>query len=134
MDSPPAEILTVAFPDWEGSACETAVTLKLGGLGMVSGEVYRPSLVIVPKAVFGFPEGIPFTFQFTAELLVPETVAANCWVTGHCAALTFSATEVGKTVTPIVTSMLAEADLVESACAIAVTVTFGGEGGTGGAV
>ena len=61
-------------------------------------------------------------------------MAANCWLTGHCALLTFSETVAGDTVTPMVTVTLAEADFVLSAWAMAVMVTFGGVGGTGGAV
>ena len=59
----------------------SAGTLKFGGLGIASGEVYKPEAVIVPNVVFGSPGGNPFTVQSTAELLLPLTTAVNCCCT-----------------------------------------------------
>ena len=66
---------TLALPDFDGSACETAFTNTPGELGKDEGAVYNPELVIVPTVAF--PSGMPFTFQFTAVLDVPVTVAKN---------------------------------------------------------
>ena len=41
-----------------------------------AGAVYKPEEVTIP--VERFPPGVPLTSQFTAVLLVPETVALNC--------------------------------------------------------
>ena len=131
---PPAETVTAALADWEESAWEVAVTPNFGGLGMVAGGAYNPAVVMVPKVAFGSPAGNPFTLHSTLELLVPITVAANCWLTGHCALFKFSAAVTGETATPMVTVTLAEADFVLSAWAMAVMVTFAGVGGAEGAV
>src|SRR5947208_3587434 len=127
---PPAEIPTPAFPERVGSACEVAVTVKLGGLGIALGEVYKPDVVIVPNVVFGSPGGNPFTVQSTAELPLPFTVAVNCC----CTPPMFSETEFGETATPTATVMLAEPLFVGSACDDAATVTVAGLGTVFGAV
>src|SRR3989442_4113521 len=127
---PPAEIATPAFPDRVGSACAVAVTLKFGGLGIALGELYKPDAVIVPNVVFGSPGGNPLTVQSTPVFAVPVTTASNCC----CVPPTFSNTEMGETLTPIVIVTLAEALFVASACEIAVTVAAGGFGTILGAV
>lgn len=89
---------------------------------------------MLPKAGLGSPAGMPLTLQLTLLSLVPATVAANCCVIVHCELLRPSAATAGRTVTPIVTVTLAEADLVVSARDTAVIMTEGGEGGVAGAV
>jgi hypothetical protein len=64
-----------ALSDTAVSAVLCAVTLtELEGT--VLGALYKPDEVMVPTAEF--PPTAPFTSQFTAVLLVPETVALNC--------------------------------------------------------
>ena len=66
---------TAALSDAALSAALCAVTLiELEGTEW--GAVYKPDEVMVPTAEF--PPTAPFTSQFTALLLVPETVALNC--------------------------------------------------------
>jgi len=63
-----------------GSACAAAVTLKLVGVGRVTGAVYIPLPSIVPNV--SFPPATPFTDQFTPWLEELCTVAVNCCVCG----------------------------------------------------
>src|ERR1700682_3606631 len=58
--------------------CKTAVTITVGGLGIELGAVNRPEALIVPTV--GFPPGIAFTCQVTAELPAFCTAAVNCTV------------------------------------------------------
>jgi hypothetical protein len=72
----------------------------------------------------------PLTIHVTAVLVVPVTVAVNCWVV-----LTLMDADVGETV--IATGVIvtaAAADLVLSACEVTVTVTVFGLGAVPGAV
>ncbi len=72
------------------------------------GAVKRPEVLMVP----------PVALQVTAVLLVPVTVAVNCWVPP-----VLSEAEVGAILTATeVTVMVEEADLVGSATLVAVTV------------
>ena len=74
----------------------------------VVGAVYRPVLETVP----------PVVDQVTAVLVLPVTVAVNCWGAPVC-----SDAEVGLMLTEIrVTETVAEADFVVSATLVAVTV------------
>ncbi len=84
---------------------------------------------MLPQAAPEQPE--PDTDQVTAVLLVFSTVAENDWV-----ALTCKVAVEGATATEIAgsTVTLAEADLLMSACEVAVTVTVAGEGTVAGAV
>jgi hypothetical protein len=66
--------VTVAVPDFVGSACDVAVTVTCDGFGAVAGAVYNPAAEIVPFAV------PPPTLQVTAVFEVPDTVAVNCCV------------------------------------------------------
>lgn len=80
------------------------------------------------------PPAIPFTSQVTDELAAPFTVAVNCWV-----AKLATLAVLGNTLTVLapvvaVTVTLADPDLVESACEIAVTLTVAGFGTVAGAV
>ena len=74
-----------------------------------------------------------FTCQVTAVLLVFCKVAVNC-----CVAPVFNVAEVGEMEMLITAEVVivswADADLVESACEMAVTVTVGGLGTVAGAV
>ena len=68
--------VTIAEPESDAFAEETAVTVTVAGLGIVLGAVYNPVDVIVPAAAL--PPGAPFTCQITAVFVVPVTVAMNC--------------------------------------------------------
>jgi hypothetical protein len=52
--------------------------VKVFGLGILVGGVYRPVAEIVPVALL--PPATPFTCQVTAVLVVFVTVADNCTV------------------------------------------------------
>ena len=65
----------VALADALGWAALCAVTTT-AIVGMVLGAVYRPPAEILPTV--DVPPKFPLTSQFTAVLLVPETVAENC--------------------------------------------------------
>lgn len=71
-------IFTLPVADLVLSAIEVAVTVTVGELGMEEGAVYKPLLEIVPHADPLQPE--PATLQVTAVLLLPVTLAVNCWV------------------------------------------------------
>ncbi len=111
------------------SACEVAVTFTVGGFGTVEGAVYKPAEVTVPHAEPVQP--VPLTVQATAVLVLPLIVAWNC----RCAPTVTSAVA-GEMATDIGTAIftLAGADLLVSACDVAVTVTEGGFGTIAGAV
>ena len=85
--------------------------------------------MIVPHAAPLQPA--PETLQVTAVFVVPVTVAVNC-----CEAAVATFVEVGETetTTGAITVTVAEADLVGSACEVAVTVTVAGLGTALGAV
>jgi len=78
--------LTLALADWVASATLVAVMMTLCPALIVAGAVYRPVLESAPTA--GLSD------QVTLVLLVPVTVAVNCWL---CEAVRF--TEVGPMVT-----------------------------------
>src|SRR2546425_13091759 len=82
-----ANTVTVADPDEEGFACETAVTVTSAAtlppplvdvVGTEFGAWYTPKVEIVP--VVAFPPVIPFTSQATAPLGCPLMLAVNCCV------------------------------------------------------
>jgi hypothetical protein len=50
--------------------------------GIVIGAAYRPEIEIVPRPAL--PPALPFTSHVTAVLLVPETLAENCFVPPSC--------------------------------------------------
>lgn len=87
--------VTVADPDFAGSAWETAVTVTVTE-GTAFGAVYLPFASIAPMVV-GLPPVMPFTCQTTAVLEVPVTFAVNCWL-----ALTLTEAVAGETETVIV--------------------------------
>ena len=70
--------MTIAEPESDVFAEETAVTVTVAGLGMELGAVYNPLALMVPAVVL--PPGVPFTCQVTAVFVVPVTVARNCIV------------------------------------------------------
>jgi len=127
-------MVTVAEADLLVSACETALTVTIAGLGTVAGAVKTPNVEIVP--VVALPPVTPFTCQVTAVLLVFSTVAvkacdaavATLAVPGEIEILT-----VGGAAAAVMVTM-AEADVLPSACATAVTVTAAGLGTVAGAV
>src|SRR5579864_4859106 len=77
------ETETVAGMIETGALAEAVVCAALCAVtateldGTAAGAVYRPEEVTVPTVEF--PPSAPFTIQFAAVLLVPETVALNCW-------------------------------------------------------
>src|ERR671923_1004148 len=107
-----AVMVTCAEADFVASACDTAVTVTVAGLGTTAGAVYRPELEIVP--IVALPPLTPFTCQVTAVLLVFCTIAVNCWVPPAA-----TVAEVGEMVTLTVVAAVivacAEADFVVSA-------------------
>ena len=120
--------VTVAAPDFVGSACDVAVTVTVAGFGTVVGAVYRPPLVIVPHAAPLQPA--PERLHVTVVLFVPVTVAVNCcWPAVGTWAL------LGETATLTTTMVtVAVADFVGSAFEVAVTLTADGVGTLVGAV
>jgi hypothetical protein len=85
-------MVTEADDDADVSACETAVTLTVAGLGTVAGAVYSPPEETVPTEEL--PPAVPFTCQVTAVLVALATVAENC-----CSAPAPTAADVGNMVT-----------------------------------
>ena len=74
---------------------------------------------------------VPETLQFTAVFVVPVTVAVNCCLlpVSKLGANGETETAIGST-----TVTVAEADLLVSACEVAVTLTVAGVGTEPGAV
>ncbi len=69
-------IVTLAAPDFVGSATLVADTVTVLGDGTLFGAVYNPPAVMVPTLVL--PPATPFTFQVTPKFDEPVTVAVNC--------------------------------------------------------
>src|SRR5476649_959034 len=72
------------------SACKTAMTVTVFGVGKAAGEVYIPLALMVPTVAL--PPATPFTLQFaTCGVAVPafERNAVNCcgWLMGTVAEL-----------------------------------------------
>jgi len=122
-------MLTCAEADLVVSACDVAVTVTTAGLGTIAGAVYKPAEVIAPHLEPEQPA--PEMLHDTDVFEVPVTCAANCREAEGA-----SLTEVGETVTVTTgtTVTVALADLVGSACDVAVTERKRGFGGTAGAV
>jgi hypothetical protein len=76
------EISTVAEADLVVSATLCALTETEPPEGTLAGAVYSPPLEIVPTVEL--PPATPFTFQLTEVLVVPLTVAENCWLPFTC--------------------------------------------------
>jgi hypothetical protein len=95
-------------------------------VGKLLGAVYSPLLSTVPHAEPLQP--VPVTVHVT--LVVGLTWEVNCWVP-----LKATVVALGKSVTEMWTTFtVADADLLESAADVAVTVTVAGFGGAAGAV
>jgi hypothetical protein len=133
-------MVTVAVPDAELFACETALTVTVvvtlpplpsDFVGTPPGAAYNPLVEMNPKA--WLPPAMPLTSQVIAALGEPFTEAANCWLPkfGTVAALGDTLTESDE---PLVTVTMADANFVVSAWEVAVTVTCGGLGTATGAV
>jgi len=113
--------VTVAGPEWLGSATEVAITVTVAGFGTVAGAAYRPFTSIEPP---------PDTDQVTAVFVALLTVAVNCCsvrFAGHAfpASLAYKLTVAGLTLTPtagIVIVAVAAVPLV----GVAVTVALVG--------
>src|SRR5712692_6893121 len=71
-------MLTAATAALAESATEAALTVTVGGLGVVAGAVYFPVASIVPQLAPVQP--VPERLQMTAWLApLGLTVAVNCW-------------------------------------------------------
>jgi hypothetical protein len=96
--------------------------------GTAGGAVYMPDEVTVPTVEF--PPGAPFTIQFTAVLLVPETPALNCW---ECPTVTLALPGETETETAgaavIETAALAEAVDWATLCAVTLIAVDGTDTG-----
>jgi hypothetical protein len=136
----PGWMVTVALPDAELFACETALTvtvvatlppMPLDFVGTPLGATYNPLVDMNP--IVWLPPAMLLTCQLTAVLGAPFTDAVNCCVPKFAtlAALGETLTELG---VAVVTVTVADADFVESACEVAVTVACGGFGTVAGAV
>jgi hypothetical protein len=69
-------IVTVAAADIVESTTDLAVTVTVGGLGMLAGALYRPAASIVPQLAPEQP--VPATLQATTWLAPPGlTIALN---------------------------------------------------------
>jgi len=77
-----AAIVTCAVAVFELSACATAVTVTVAGVGAVAGAVYMPVASIVPCAES--PPATPFTCQLTVLFEDPLTKAVNFCVAEGC--------------------------------------------------
>lgn len=121
--------VTTAVSDFEVSAEEVARTVTCAGLGAAEGAVYTPVEEIVPHAAPLQP--LPLTLQVTAVLVLPATVAVNCWVSPAftCAVFGETFTDTGTAIVSV-----AEPEIVGSATETALIVTCGGVGVEGGAV
>jgi hypothetical protein len=124
-------IETVALSDAVVSAALCAVTVtELDGSDL--GAVYMPEEVTVPTVEF--PPSAPFTIQFTAVLLVPETAALNCWEFPTCRLALVGETETETSPErAAVTETAALAEALDCATLRAVTVMVP-DGATGGAL
>jgi formate-dependent phosphoribosylglycinamide formyltransferase (GAR transformylase) len=121
-------IVTVAVSDLLESACAVAVIVT-GEFGTRAGAVYSPLAPMLPQ--LRPAQAAPVTVQMTVPLALPVTVAVNCLTAPGARITDFGETA---TVTRAVSVTVAEADLVESACEVAVTVTIEGLGTISGAV
>ena len=128
MSAEPETTVSCADPDALVDATEVATTLKVAGEGTVDGAVYTPELLIEPH-----PEVHPDKLQVTAVFVVPVTLAVNCccFPVDTCAVDGDTETETDEAAVMV---MLAEADFVESATDVAVTVASAGLGTLAGAV
>ena len=87
-------MVTVALVEDVELATLVAVTVADPADGTDSGAMYNPDDVIVP--VVELPPATPLTDHVTPVLLVPETVAVNCFEVPTC-----KLAEVGEIVTVI---------------------------------
>jgi hypothetical protein len=112
--------VTVALADCVETEALCAVTVT-GLVGATDGALYKPVEEMVPTDKF--PPTIPSTSQFTAVLVVPETVVVNCCDRPTCTlALPGEiVTDTGVGAGRIVTVALA--DCVEAKALCAVTTT-----------
>src|SRR5690242_10267604 len=68
-------IVTSAVADFVASACDTAVTFTVGGVGSLMGAVYTPNTLMVPSLVL--PPGVLLTCHVTETFEVLVTAALN---------------------------------------------------------
>lgn len=66
-------IVTLAEPDFVGSAWLVPVTCRVAGEGKSAGAVYKPLAVMVPTVAF--PPATPATLQLTVASVVFVTAA-----------------------------------------------------------
>jgi len=120
-------IETGALADAVVCAALCAVTVtELDGTDL--GAVYMPDEVTVPTVEF--PPSAPFTIQFTAVLLVPETAALNCWEYPTCRVALAGETETDTAGAAVIeTAALAEAVDWATLCAVTLIAVDGTDSG-----
>jgi hypothetical protein len=122
-----AVIATAALAVTEGLLTDCAVMLT-ELVGTDDGALYSPAEEIVPAPAV--PPRTPFTSQFTAPFVVPETVAVNCFDWPAC-----TVALVGDTVTEtavvavITTAAVAVAVELLTDCAVTLTEAVGTDEG-----
>ena len=128
-------IVTLALPDFAGSATLVAVMLTIAGDGTTAGAVYEPLEVpfaaMVPSVEF--PPAIPFTLQVTVATGFPVAVRL---MLNTCAPPAGTEIDVGETWIAMSSCSvtIADADTCGFALLIAVTMALAGEGKIPGAV
>jgi hypothetical protein len=120
--------VTVAEADLVESAVLTAVTVTLAGEGATGEAEYTAVNPLVDSDPQVEPlQPTPVTFQLTAVFDVPVTLALKVCVPA-VAMETLAGLRLNKTAAAATMVTLAEADFVESAALVALTVTDGGKG------
>jgi hypothetical protein len=116
--------VTVALAEFVETEALCAVTVT-ALVGAIEGALYKPVEEIVPTDKF--PPTIPSTSQFTAVLVVPETVAVNCCESPTCTlALPGEiVTDTGVGAGRIVTVALADCVEAKALCALTTTGLVG---------
>jgi ABC-type transporter Mla MlaB component len=120
-------IETVALAD--AVFCTALCAVTVTGLdGTVAGAVYMPDEVTVPTVEL--PPDAPFTIQFTAVLLLPETAALNCWDCPTCRLALVGETETDTAGAAVIeTAALAEAVDCATLCAVTLMAVEGTDSG-----
>lgn len=113
----------LAFAD--GLATLAAVAVTVCRVARLAGGVYKPDEEMEPAC--------GDSVQVTAVLLVPVTVADNCWAGAPAATLMLAGATATVTAPPAITTV-AVAVFDVSATLLAVTVTVSGEAALAGAV
>jgi hypothetical protein len=126
----PPEIVTIAVPDWFGSATLVATTVNIADKGAAAGAVYSPVESMDPQSP-DWPQPAPVMDQLTPEFSAPVTIAEN-WNFPAIAITAFP----GCTVTPMWARIVTLADALSPlpAWLVAVIRTGLGDGNPEGAM